>query len=50
MVSPDRILKSLTFPIQYLEIGESLARELHQDVEALYHHCGIDLPRPFMPW
>lgn len=50
MVSPDRILRSLTFPIQYLEIGESLARELHQDVEALYQHCGIDLPRPFMPW
>jgi AraC-like DNA-binding protein len=50
MVSSDRILKSLTFPIQYLEIGESLARELHQDAEDLYRHCGIDLPRPFMPW
>jgi AraC-like DNA-binding protein len=49
-VSSDRILKSLTFPIQYLEIGESLARELHQDAEALYRHCGIDLPRPFIPW
>lgn len=50
MVSSDRILKGLTFPIQYLEIGEALARELHQDVEALYRYCGIDLPRPFMPW
>lgn len=50
MVSSDRILKSLTFPIQYLEIGEALARELHQDVEELYRYCGIDLPRPFMPW
>jgi len=50
MASSDRILKSLTFPIQYLEIGESLARELNYDVEALYRFCGIDLPRPFMPW
>ncbi|MBI2733358.1 MAG: AraC family transcriptional regulator ligand-binding domain-containing protein [Aquabacterium sp.] len=50
MVSSDRILKSLTFPIQYLEIGEALARELHQDVEELYRYCDIDLPRPFMPW
>lgn len=50
MVSSDRILKSLTFPIQYLEIGESLSRELNYDVEALYRHCGIDVPRPFMPW
>lgn len=50
MASSDRTLKSLTFPIQYLEIGESLARELNYDVEALYKHCGIDSPRPFMPW
>ena len=44
------MIKSLTFPIQYLEVGESLARELNHDVEALFRHCGVDLPRPFMPW
>ncbi len=50
MATPDRILRTLVFPIQYLEIGESLARELGQDIDALYQACGIDLPRPFMPW
>jgi AraC-like DNA-binding protein len=50
MASSDRTLKSLTFPIQYLEIGESLARERNYDVETLYKHCGVDSPRPFMPW
>jgi AraC-like DNA-binding protein len=50
MARSARTLKSLTFPIQYLEIGESLARQLHQNVEDLYRHCGIDLPRPFLPW
>ncbi|MDI1260203.1 AraC family transcriptional regulator [Aquabacterium sp.] len=50
MPTSDRTLKSLTFPIQYLEIAESLARELGMDVELIYQHCGIDLPRPFMPW
>lgn len=49
MVS-DRILKNLTFPVQYLEIGESLAREDGHDLQALYRYCGIDLPTPFMPW
>lgn len=50
MPASDRELQSLTFPIQYLEIGEALARELGQDVEPLYKAWGIDLPRPFMPW
>ena len=50
MATPDRILRTLVFPIQYLEIGESLARELGQDIDTLYQACGIDLPRPFMPW
>ncbi|MDO9234772.1 MAG: AraC family transcriptional regulator ligand-binding domain-containing protein [Aquabacterium sp.] len=45
-----RAIKTLTFPIQYLEIGEALAREHNQDVEGLYRLCGITLPRPFMPW
>ena len=48
--TPDRILRTLVFPIQYLEIGEALARELGQDIDDLYRACGIDLPRPFMPW
>lgn len=50
MASSDRILKTLTFPIQYMEVGESLSRALGLDVAAVYRHCGIDLPRPFMPW
>lgn len=50
MSAPDRVLRSLTFPIQYLEIGEALARELGQDIDRLYREWGIDLPRPFMPW
>lgn len=49
MVTPDRVLRTLVFPIQYPEIAESLARELGQDVEKLYEACGIDLPRPFIP-
>lgn len=48
--SSDRQLKTLSFPVQYLEIGESLAREMGQDIDAIYRRCGIDLPRPFMPW
>ncbi len=43
-------IKSLTFPIQYLEVGESLTRVLNQDVEAFFKYCGVELPRPFMPW
>jgi AraC-like DNA-binding protein len=50
MASPDRILKTLTFPIQYMEVGEALCREQSLAPEELYQHCGIDLPRPFMPW
>lgn len=50
MTTPDRILRTLKFPIQYLEIGESLARDLGQDVDALYKACGIELPHPFAPW
>ncbi|RRS01129.1 AraC family transcriptional regulator [Aquabacterium soli] len=49
MVS-ERVLRHLTFPVQYLEIGESLAREGGHDLQALYRYCGIDLPTPFMPW
>lgn len=48
--TPDRILRTLVFPIQYLEIGEALARELGRDIDELYRSCRIDLPRPFMPW
>lgn len=50
MPTSDRTLKSLTFPIQYLEIAESLACELNLDLDAMYRSSGIDLPRPFMPW
>lgn len=50
MATPDRILRTLKFPIQYLEIGESLARDLGQDVGAVYKACGIELLHPFAPW
>jgi AraC-like DNA-binding protein len=49
-VVSERALRNLTFPVQYLEIGESLAREGGHDLQALYRYCGIDLPTPFMPW
>ena len=49
MATSASIIKGLTFPIQYLEVGESLARASDQDVNELFRHCGIDLPRPFMP-
>lgn len=50
MATPASTIQSLSFPIQYLEVGESLARELNQDIEAFFKHCGVDMPRPFMPW
>lgn len=50
MSSTASAIKLLTFPIQYLEVGESLARQLHLDPNELLIHCGIDTPRPFMPW
>ena len=43
MPAPDRVLRTLTFPIQYLEVGEALARELGHDIEQLYQNWGIDL-------
>lgn len=49
MVS-QRALRNLTFPVQYLEIGESLARRGGHDLQAFYKYCGIHLPTPFMPW
>lgn len=50
MPTPDRILKTLSFPIQYLEIGESVSRAMGRDPDLLYQHCGMTAPRPFMPW
>ncbi len=50
MASSERALQGLTFPLQYLEIGESLARALGHDVHSLDRHCGLTLPRPFLPW
>lgn len=50
MPANDRALRQLTFPLQYLEIGESLARTLGHEVQALDRHCGVSLPRPFLPW
>lgn len=50
MATSDRILKTLSFPIQYLEIGESVSRSMGRDPEHLYQYCGMTEPRPFMPW
>jgi len=50
MVGSERELRNLTFPAQYLETVESLARDLRQDAEPFYRACGIDHSRPFVPW
>jgi AraC-like DNA-binding protein len=39
----------LAFPVQYLDVGESLARALALDVAAYYRHCGVPYPRPSDP-
>lgn len=43
-------LERLHFPLQYLEIGEAMAREVGADVDGFYAAVGLDLPRPFAPW
>lgn len=41
MTQSHRILKLLSFPIQYLEIGESLMHARGLDVEGFYRLCGV---------
>lgn len=41
MSQTDRALERLSFPVQYLEIGESLLRARGQDVERFYQLCGV---------
>lgn len=41
MSQTDRALERLSFPLQYLEIGESLLRARGQDVERYYQFCGV---------
>lgn len=41
MAQSERVLERLSFPIQYLEIGESLLREKGLDVVGFYQLCGI---------
>lgn len=43
-------LDHLHFPLQYLEIGEAMAREAGVDVDRFYAAVGLDMPRPFAPW
>lgn len=50
MPSPDRLLNSLSFPAQYLDVGESLARALNLDVTDYYRYCGVPYPRSTQPW
>ena len=40
----------MTFPAQYLETVESLAREQGRDAELFYRSCGIEHVGPFLPW
>lgn len=41
MSQTDRALERLSFPVQYLEIGESLLRARGQDVDGFYRLCGV---------
>lgn len=41
MTQSDRVLERLSFPIQYLEIGESMLRARGLDVAGLYKLCGV---------
>lgn len=50
MPSPDRLLNSLSFPAQYLDVGESLARALNLDVTDYYRYCVVPYPRSTLPW
>ena len=44
MSQSDRALERLSFPIQYLEIGESLLRQRGQEPVALYERVGVANP------
>ncbi|MGH6646630.1 AraC family transcriptional regulator ligand-binding domain-containing protein [Aquabacterium sp.] len=50
MAGSKRELQGLTFPAQYLEAVESLARAQRQDAESFYRSCGIDRAGAFLPW
>lgn len=49
MSNPDRLLKNLSFPAQYLDMGESLARALNWDVAEYYRYSGVCYPRQPLP-
>lgn len=49
MPASDRLLNSLAFPAQYLDVGESLARALNLDVADYYRYCGVPFPRATQP-
>lgn len=49
MPKPDRLLKNLSFPAQYLDVGESLARALSLDVAEYYRYSGVSYPRQTLP-
>lgn len=48
MPTSDQVLAGLSFPIQYFDIGDSLARVAAVDVEPFFEQLGIQ--QPFTPW
>lgn len=49
MGNDNRALERLSFPIQYLEIGESLLRARGLDVAGFYQLCGVSAPDAIHP-
>ena len=49
MAEQERLLRNLSFPIQYLEIGESLIRSLKWDVDEFYRRCGVQQGKSRLP-
>ncbi|HEX5276748.1 MAG TPA: AraC family transcriptional regulator ligand-binding domain-containing protein [Fluviicoccus sp.] len=49
MTTPDRILDTLSFPAQYLDVGEALTRALGREVGDYYRYCGVPCPRAAQP-
>lgn len=41
MDASDHALRGLSFPAQYLEVGEALTNAMGRDVESYFRHCGL---------
>lgn len=49
MVRSERELRDVTFPAQYIETVESLARNMGKDTQLFYRSCGIEHMYPCLP-